>query len=437
MVESRGLKVGDVGPGFKRYPKYRDSGVRWLGEIPAHWEVKRLKTIARVQLSNVDKKTVPGQVPVTLCDYVDVYYNDRITDGIDFMSATATEDQLDRYWLRRGDVLITTHSEDRMDIAVPAVVAQDLPGVACGDHLAQIRPNAASCGSYLARAFVASGVRDQFSVAANGIARFGLTGRAIGDSVFSLPPVPEQRAIAAFLDRETGRIDALIEKKKCLVELFQEKRASMISRAVTKGLDPGAPVQETGIEWLGEIPAHWELQRLKTLSKMNSGESIVSRSIRESGPYPVFGGNGICGYTWQFNHEGVHLLIGKQGALCGNVHVARDRFWASEHAVVASPEQPGFVKWFGVLLEAMDLNQHSVATAQRELAVERLRDLRIPVPPDPEKQAITDFIDRETAGIDVLFAKVTAAIEYLREYRTALISAVVTGRIDVRQAAVP
>lgn len=211
----------------------------------------------------------------------------------------------------------------------------------------------------------------------------------------------------------------------------------MISRAVTKGLDPGAPVQETGIEWLGAIPAHWELQRLKTLSKMNSGESIVSRSIRESGPYPVFGGNGICGYTWQFNHEGGHLLIGKQGALCGNVHVARDRFWASEHAVVASPEQPGFVKWFGVLLEAMDLNQHSVATAQRELAVERLRDLRIPVPPDPEKQAITDFIDRETAGIDVLFAKVTAAIEYLREYRTALISAVVTGRIDVRQAAVP
>ena len=175
MAESRGMGVGDVELGFKRYPKYRDSGVEWLGDIPAHWEVKRLKTIAKVQLSNVDKKTVTGQVPVTLCNYVDVYYNDKITDGIDFMLATATEDQAERFSLRRGDVLITKDSEDAMDIAVPAVIAEDLPGVVCGYHLAQIRPNAVSDGSYLARGFVAAGVRDQFSVAANGITRFGLT----------------------------------------------------------------------------------------------------------------------------------------------------------------------------------------------------------------------------------------------------------------------
>ena len=111
--------------------------------------------------------------------------------------------------------------------------------------------------------------------------------------------------------------------------------------------------------------------------------------------------------------------------------------WASEHAVVVSPEQPNIVEWFGALLEAMDLNQYSVAAAQPGLAVDRLRDLQIPVPPDPEKHAIADFLDRETAGIDVLVAKVTEAIERLREYRTALISAVVTGRIDVRHAVVP
>ena len=437
MADLRGMGIGDVELGFKRYPKYRDSGVEWLGDIPAHWEVKRLKTIAKVQLSNVDKKTVTGQVPVTLCNYVDVYYNDKITDGIDFMLATATEDQAERFSLRRGDVLITKDSEDAMDIAVPAVIAEDLPGVVCGYHLAQIRPNAVSDGSYLARAFVAAGVRDQFSVAANGITRFGLTSRAICDSVFPLPPLSEQRAIAAFLDRETGRIDALIEKKQRLVELLQEKRTSLISRAVTKGLDPDAPMQETGIERLGAIPALWKLQRLKALSEMKSGESITSMSIRDSGPYPVFGGNGIRGYTSGFTHEGVHLLIGRQGALCGNVHVARGRFWASEHAVVVSPEQPNIVEWFGALLEAMDLNQYSVAAAQPGLAVDRLRDLQIPVPPDPEKHAIADFLDGETAGIDVLVAKVTAAIERLREYRTALISAVVTGRIDVRRAVVP
>lgn len=437
MAESRGLGAGGVESGFKRYPKYRDSGVEWLGEIPEHWEVKRLKTIARVQLSTVDKKTVPGQVPVTLCNYVDVYYNDKITDHIDFMPATATEDQVERFSLRRGDVLITKDSENGMDIAVPAVVAENLRGVVCGYYLAQIRPNAVSDGSFLARAFVAAGVCDQFSVSANGITRFGLTSRAIGDSVFPLPPLVDQRAIAAFLDRETERIDGLIEKKQRLVELLQEKRTSLISHAVTKGLDPGVPTKETGIEWLGAIPAHWKLRRLKALSEMKSGESITSTSIRDSGPYPVFGGNGIRGYTSGFTHEGVHLLIGRQGALCGNVHVARGRFWASEHAVVVSPEQPNIVGWFGVLLEAMDLNQYSVAGAQPGLAVDRLRDPRIPVPPDSEKQAIADFLDRETAGIDVLVAKVIAAIERLREYRTALISAVATGRIDVRHAAVP
>ena len=437
MADSRGMGVGDVESGFRRYPKYRDSGVEWLGEIPTNWEVWRLKTIAKVQLSNVDKKTVTGQVPVTLCNYVDVYYNDKITDGIDFMLATATEDQAERFSLRRGDVLITKDSEDGMDIAVPAVVVDNLPRVVCGYHLAQIRPNAVSDGSYLARAFVAAGVRDQFSVSANGITRFGLTSRAICDSVFPLPPLTEQRAIAAFLDRETGRIDALIEKKQRLVELLQEKRTSVISRAVTKGHDPAAPMKETGVEWLGAIPAHWKLHRLKALSEMKSGESITSMSIRDSGPYPVFGGNGIRGYTSGFTHEGEHLLIGRQGALCGNVHVARGRFWASEHAVVVSPEQPNIVAWFGALLEAMDLNQYSVAAAQPGLAVDRLRDLQIPVPPDPEKHAIADFLDGETAGIDVLVAKVTAAIERLREYRTALISAVVTGRIDVRRAVVP
>lgn len=438
MVESRGLGVGDVGSGFKRYPRYTDSGVEWLGEIPAHWELRRLKTIAGVQLSNVDKKTVPGQVPVTLCNYLDVYYNDKITDGIDFMPATATEEQVERFSLRRGDVLITKDSEDGMDIAVSAVVAQDLPGVVCGYHLARIRPNVASYGSYLSRAFAAAGVCDQFSVAANGITRFGLTSRTIGDSVFPLPPFIEQRAIGALLDRETGRIDALIAKKQRLMELLREKRTSLISHAVTKGLDPGAPMKETGVEWLGAIPAHWKLLRLKALlSKLKSGESITSRSIRDSGPYPVFAGNGIRGYTSGFTHEGVHLLISRQSASGGKVHVARGRFWASENAVVVSPEHPNFAEWFGALLEATDLNRYSVAAGQPGLALDRLRDLPVPVPPDPEKQAIADLLHRETVGIDWVVAKVAAAIQCLSEYRTAVISAVVTGRVDVRHEPVP
>lgn len=118
--------------GFKRYPKCKDSGFEWLGQIPAHWQLRRLKTIARVQLSNVDKKSVDGEQQVSLCNYVDVYHNDYIRPDMEFMQATATPEQIRKFSLRRGDVLITKDSESWLDIAVPALVVADLPHVLCG-----------------------------------------------------------------------------------------------------------------------------------------------------------------------------------------------------------------------------------------------------------------------------------------------------------------
>ncbi len=222
---------------YRAYTEYKDSGVEWLGEIPAHWEVKRLKTLASVELSNVDKKSVEGQEAVRLCNYTDVYYNERITGVLEFMSATATREQVRRFSLRAGDVLITKDSESWTDIAVPAVVAEDLPGVLCGYHLAHIRPGADYEGAFLCRAFAAVGPRDQFHVAANGITRFGLGRDAIRTVLFSSPPEPEQRAIAAFLDRETARIDALAAKVLEAIERLKELRTALISAAVTGKID--------------------------------------------------------------------------------------------------------------------------------------------------------------------------------------------------------
>lgn len=256
----------------KSYPKYKDSGVDWLGKIPADWEIRKLKHVSTMCVSNVDKKSVEGEQSVRLCNYVDVYYSDYITDEIEFMEATATPEQVCRLSLKRGDVLITKDSETWEDIAVPAVVDANLEGVLCGYHLAQIRPkHGRSDGEYLFRAFSSQGIREQFFVEANGITRYGLTKDAIASGLFPIPPFDEQRAIAEFLRCETAKIDALIEKKQRLIELLQEKRTALISHAVTKGLDPDARMKDSGIEWLGEIPEHWQVKRLKNICHINLG----------------------------------------------------------------------------------------------------------------------------------------------------------------------
>ena len=431
---SGGLGSGSAGSGFWRYPEYRDSGVEWLGEIPAHWEVKRLIETVRSCQTGVWGEDPNGENDVVCVRVADF---DRASLTVDLREPTLRSIDplvMDRHLLQPGDLLLEkSGGGDLQPVGVVVLFSQKSRAV-CSNFIARIvvrdRHHCSSFLTYLHNSLYRAGINRRSIKQSTGIQNLD-SKRYLSETV-ALPRIEEQRAIADFLDRESDRIDGLIAKKERLMELLREKRRFLISRAVTRGIDPEAPMKDTGIEWLGEIPAHWELRRLKTLSEMKSGESITSTSIRVSGPFPVFGGNGLRGYTSGFTHEGEHLLVGRQGALCGNVHVGRGRFWASEHTVVVSPEQPNLVEWFAALLEAMDLNQYSVAAAQPGLAVDRLRDLLIPVPPDPEKRTIADFLSPETARIDALVTKVAAATERLNEYRTALVAAAVTGRIDVR-----
>ena len=194
--------------GWVRYPAYKVSGVKWLGGIPAHWEVRRLKECANAWLSNVDKKSVKGEPQVRLCNYVDVYYHDQIHGEMEFTTATATPAQVRRFSLREGDVLVTKDSETWTDIAVPALVTEDLADVVCGYHLALIRPQPNSVGAFISRAIGAVGLREQYQVAANGITRFGLTVDAIRNGILPMPRCQNNTPSCAFsparLPRSTG-----------------------------------------------------------------------------------------------------------------------------------------------------------------------------------------------------------------------------------------
>ena len=184
--------------------------------------------------------------------------------------------------------------------------------------------------------------------------------------------------------------------------------------------------KDSGVEWLGQVPEHWDVCSLKRIVSMKSGESITAESIDGIGEYQVFGGNGLRGYTSAFTHDGNYVLVGRQGALCGNINYASGKFWASEHAVVAKPVKRVNHVWLGEMLRTMNLNQYSVAAAQPGLSVDLIERIGIGLPPVDEQTQIAAFLDRETAKIDGLVVEQRRLMELLREKRQAVISHAVT-----------
>ena len=216
----------------------KDSVIEYLVKIPEHWNIRKLKYIASTKFSNVDKHTVDGEHPVRLCNYTDVYYNDYITEDLDFMKATANPTEIKKYVLKKGDVIITKDSETWDDIAVPAYVSMDFNDVLCGYHLAQIRPNIKIVdGKYLYRSFSVRGINDQFRIAATGVTRYGLGKHNLDNAFFLVPPMQEQYAIAEFLDREIEYIDSFMMKIQASIDKLIEYRIALISATVRGEID--------------------------------------------------------------------------------------------------------------------------------------------------------------------------------------------------------
>jgi type I restriction enzyme S subunit len=455
MAQSR---AGGVAP---PYAAYRESGIPWLGRQPTHWQIEKLKYIARAQFSNVNKKTEEGEQQVRLCNYVDVYYHDRITADIEFMEATAEPREIAKFQLQMGDVLITKDSEDPNDICVPAVVAEPLPGVLCGYHLAQVRPDPdRTHGPYLMYAFRSSGIRDQFRMRANGITRFGLSQDDICSALFPLPPLPEQQAIAGWLDERTRRIDDLVAANRRLLGLLAEQRTALITHAVTKGVSPAAPMKPSGIDWLGSVPAHWEVKRIKFIARVGNG-STPSRENPEywSGDYPWLNSGVVnqrevteaSDFVTDLALAECHLPIVRPPAvLVGITGEGKTRGMATVLRIEATINQHlSFVKptRADCDTEYMRFTLHAAYQFLRDesggggstkgaITCDQLGNVSIPFPPHPEQRAIVARIDAACAKLDALAATTETAIARLSEYRQALISAAVTGKINVCGAAV-
>lgn len=402
-----------------RYPEYKDSGVEWLGEVPGHWEVKRLGyyfTERREKVS--DKDFEPLSVT---------------KNGIlpQLETAAKTDDGDNRKKVCTGDFVINSRSDRKgssgmslldgsVSLINTVIQPQKEMGIEFAHHLLRSIPFQEEYYRY-GKGIVA----DLWSTNYSEMKNINL----------SVPPVTEQQTIAAFLDRETGKIDSLIAEQQRLVELLAEKRQAVISHAVTKGLSPSAPMKDSGIEWLGEVPAHWEVKRLKFLCDVQTGDKDAVNAV-DDGDYPFFVRSQTVEKINSFTFDCEAVLTAGDGVGVGKVyHYVNGKFDFHQRVYMMNNFRCVTGKFFFRYLAA---TFHKVALGGgAKSTVDSLRmplfmNFEITVPPVDEQSKIIAFVDNETTKFDTLTAEANRAIALLQERRSALISAAVTGKVDVR-----
>lgn len=411
---------------------------RWLGPLPDGWREGRLDQVASAWTSNVDKHSVEGQPRVRLCNYTDVYKNDTIVEGMDFMVATATPEQQVRFRLRRGDTVITKDSETADDIGVPAYIAFEADDLVCGYHLAIVRPGERIDPRFLYWVMTSRPTRSQWAVTAAGVTRVGIRTTDLTKLAVPVAPLEAQRAIAEFLDRETAKIDTLIAEQQRLIEMLRERRRSCVvsaisdiesTRAALRHVSrivsgSGFPIEAQGQRGL-ELP-YFKVRNLKSADSMGvlaTAEDTVSRETAVGLRAAVLPAGSLV-----FAKVGAALMLGRVGAM--PVDGCIDNNLAG--IIPNTTLDPSFARYVMLTFDFMLFVQPGAVPS---LNMDGLREFRVPVLPFDEQRRVAAYLDEQTAKIDALIAETERFIELSRERRAALITAAVTGQIDVRAGA--
>lgn len=438
---------------FPRYPAYKDSGVEWLGEVPEHWEVWKLaQAFTQIGSGTTPKSDNPqyyesGDIPwVNTGDLNDGELDDcekRITT-----LALADHSSLKTY--PAGALLIAMYGATIGKLAVLKFAAT--VNQACCVFAGKSEINS----KFMFYWFL--GLRQQIISLATGGGQPNISQDILRSLRVACPAPSEQTQIATFLDRETAKIDALVAEQRRLMALLKEKRQAVISHAVTRGLNPNAPMKPSGVEWLGDVPAHWEVRRVKTVSNFTtSGPRGWSERVGDDGALFVQSGdlNQSLGVDFA-NTKRVSVAEGAEaartllkdgdvvvcitGAKAGNVAVCDavpEAAYINQHLCLIRPNADVVPAFLGVLLKSnlgqtyFDFSQYGL---KQGLSLEDVREAPVLLPPLAEQVEILREVETESTKFDTLTAEAQRAIDLLQERRTALISAAVTGQIDVRGA---
>jgi len=439
---------------YKPYPTYKDSGVEWIGQIPEHWAVKRIEHIATTHRDNVIAEALN---PYEVLHYSIPSVQETGTGAIE-LGTTIDSNKLvvacpqvliSKLNPRKGTVVIADKDPERPTVAstefVPLIPQR---GKSILEFIALVA--ASTPLKQLMESRVESVTRSHQRVAPEEILKANV----------AIPSVQEQTFIAAALDRETARIDALIAKKIRFIELLKEKRQALITHAVTKGIDPGVTIKDSGVEWIGHVPVHWTSLPIRRVAKLESGHT-PSRSVPSywvNCTIPWF----TLADIWQVRKEG-RVFVSETSEKVSELGVANSSarklpagtVILSRTASVGFPAIMGcematsqdFAAWvcserlsnefLYLCLMAMrdELGRLTMGSTHKTIYMPDIEQLRCPLPPILEQKRIVDFVSGQTKRFDELMAKVEHSVALLKERRSALITAAVTGQIDLREEA--
>jgi type I restriction enzyme S subunit len=414
----------------------KPSGIDWIGDIPADWEVKKIGYMFSFGkgLSITKEDLQDGGIPCI--SYGEIHSKYGFVVDPTKNPLRCVEDKYlmtsQQSLLRYGDFIFADTSED-IDGSGNFTYLDSNEKVFAGYHTIIARAKGALNFRYIAYVFDSLPFRTQIRSKVSGIKVYSITQNIIKNVKFILPPLPEQTAIAAFLDTQCAKIDAVIADLNEQIDIMNRYKKAVITEAVTKGLDKNAPMKDSGVAWIGKIPEHWSRIKVKYLCFMQSGDNLTADDITFDGDYVVFGGNGIRGYYSNYNVDSKVILVGRQGALCGNVHRAEGKLWATDHAVVTRNFSNCDLDYLYYLLLSMNLNQYSEASAQPGLAVVAIQNISIVAPLTVKEQTqIVDYLDKKCAEIDAIIAEKQKSIATMQDYKKSVIYEYTTGKKRVK-----
>ncbi len=431
---------------FPRYPKYKDSGVDWLGEIPIDWQLSKLRRIFEI------KKRIVGELGF---DVFSVTQNGFRVKDVESNEGQHSLDYSSYQLVYPGEFAMNP-----MDLVTGGADIAKTVGVTSPDYrVFSLRQPSEYCDRFLLYLFRHIYRNKYFFAYGQGSSQLGrwrLPRQEFNDFVFPIPAKTVQDEIASFLDRETAKIDGLVGEQRRLIELLTEKRQAVISHVVTKGLNPQARMKPSGIEWIGEVPEHWEIHRVKSVSTFTtSGPRGWSERVGEQGSLFVQSGDLHDSLDIEFARSkrvqvdddaetartilrDGDVVVCVTGAKTGNVAVCTtvpEPAYINQHLCLIRPNKRILPLFLGVLLKS-EFGQTYFSISQyglkQGLSLEDVKESPVLLPPLVEQTAIVNLLIAETTKFNTLTSEAECAIDLLLERRTALISAAVTGKIDVR-----